>query len=99
MERKMQKMEKRTVAVEVEVPVTVEDGDLREYLNKEVVLFCVNYIYRGKLIGVNGTNVILSNGGIVYETGDLDGTMDQDFQKFNREFRVRISAIESYFAL
>lgn len=95
----MQKMEKRTVAVEVEVPVTVEDGDLREYLNKEVVLFCVNYIYRGKLVGVNGTNVILNGGGIVYETGDLGKSLDKDFQKFGRDFRVRINAIESYLAV
>ena len=77
--------------------VTVQGEGLEALLGKEVVIFCLNYIYSGKLTGVNDLDIILENAGIVYNTGPLDGNLKKDFQKFTqKEWRVRTSVIESY---
>ncbi|CAN5950553.1 unnamed protein product [Sphagnum jensenii] len=41
----------------------------RSLLGQPVLLFCLNYIYAGKLVGVNDTFVKLEDAKIVYETG------------------------------
>ena len=45
-----------------------EDGFVTA-LGKTVVIHCMNYIYSGKLIGVNGTCLKLEEAGVVFETG------------------------------
>ena len=75
----------------------VEGQGLVALLGKNVVVFCMNYIYAGKLVGVNDTDIILQDAGIVYETGELNAKNFKDFQKFGvSEHRIRTSAIESY---
>jgi hypothetical protein len=37
-----------------------------------VLIFCAVYVYTGKLAGVNGETVMLSNAKLVYETGALN---------------------------
>lgn len=68
-------------------------------LGQRVTLFCLNYIYEGKLIGVNDADVLLEEAGIVYETGVLTGPKRQDLQPLPGNLYVRTSAIESYMVL
>ena len=96
------------VVVEVEVvlnkkenimKVLVESSSegLEGLVGKEVTLFCVNYIYAGKLIGVNATCVKLENPKIVYETGDFNEKNWKDAQALpNKYFYVQLSAVESF---
>ena len=80
--------------------VTVQEVDgegLVSLLGKPVMLFCLNYIYAGTLVGVNEHDVLLEDAGIVYETGKLKDAGFTDFQKFSsKQHYVRIAAIESY---
>lgn len=66
-------------------------------MGQKVTLFCANYFYTGKLIGVNKTCVKLEDAAIVYETGAWDKTSYADEQKINaKEFYVRVAAIECF---
>ena len=78
--------------VEVE---TVEGEGLLALLGQNVILFCMNYIYAGKLAGVNDTCVLLENAGIVYETGSFSDAAFGDFQKIGDHY-VQCAAIESF---
>lgn len=68
---------------------------LEALLGEPVVLFCLNYIYAGKLMGVNKTQVLLEDGGIVYETGAFGDSKWKDFQKIGTVY-VRKNMIEAY---
>lgn len=79
------------------VEVTEVEGEgLTALLGENVMLFCLNYIYAGKLIGVNQTCVLLDNPKIVYETGPLVASDFKDAQPFPSQFYVMVSAIESF---
>ena len=65
-------------------------------LGEKVVLFCLNYIYAGKLTGVNDKDVLLEDASIVYETGELTAKAWRDAQKLPHPLYVKTSAIESY---
>ena len=63
------------------VTVTEVDGEgLEAFLNENVLLFGLNYIYTGKLIGVNSSFVLLEGAQIVYETGAFDAAKFADAQ-------------------
>ena len=49
----------------------VEGAGLETLMGERVTLFCLNYIYTGKLVGVNSSCVLLEEAAIVYETGEL----------------------------
>ena len=54
------------------VSVTEVEGEgLIALLGERVTLFCLNYIYTGKLTGVNDSCVKLEDASVVYETGPL----------------------------
>lgn len=74
----------------------VENEGLDLLLDKQVLLFCMNYIYTGRLLGVNKTCVLLENPSIVYETGAFNITSFGDAQKLPHQHYVNISAIESF---
>lgn len=79
------------------VTVTEESGEgLVKLMGENVILFCLNYIYTGRLIGVNMTCVLLENPKIVYETGSFDKTNFTDAQALPFEFYVQTNAIESF---
>jgi ferredoxin-fold anticodon binding domain-containing protein len=80
------------------VQVIEEEGQgLEALLGKKVAVFCLNYIYAGTLTGVNKDDIILSEAGIVYETGPLKERGYKDWQALpGNEWRVRTSCIESY---
>lgn len=74
-----------------------ENQGMEALLGKDITVWCLNYIYAGKLIGVNEKDIILENPKIVYETGKLDESGFSDAQKLPaKEWRVKTSCIESY---
>lgn len=74
----------------------VEGEGLMALMGQRVTLFCLNYIYTGKLVGVNTTCVLLSDAHIVYETGPFTDRAWQDAQKLPNDLYVMASAIESF---
>lgn len=74
-----------------------EKEGLIKLLGEEVTLFCANYFYTGKLIGVNKTCCLLENPSIIYETGAFTDANWKDAQNMNvKEWYVRLSAVESF---
>jgi hypothetical protein len=78
------------------VEMSEADG-LEKLLGENVQLWCLNYIYAGRLVGVNKSDVVLEDPHVVYETGKLN---EKGF-KFQEpcgvdELFVRIACIESY---
>ena len=74
----------------------VEGEGLEGLMGQNVMLFCLNYIYWGKLVGVNETFVKLENAHLVYETGSFSGPL-KDAQKMPKdEWYVRMAVIESF---
>jgi flagellar basal body rod protein FlgF len=76
--------------------VEVQGEGLVSLLGQRVTLYCLNYIYEGKLVGVNDNEVKIEDAGIVYETGELNAKTWKDRQCLPNPLYVRSSAIESY---
>ena len=79
--------------------VLVDDKEegLLKLVGKRVTLFCANYIYTGRLSGINETCVLLTDAAIVYETGAFNEKGWKDAQKLpGGEWYVQLSAIESF---
>ena len=74
----------------------IEGEGLDALLGETVTLFCLNYIYTGKLMGVNVTCVLLEDAKIVYETGPLNDKKWQDAQPLPGNWYVQTSSIESF---
>ena len=74
----------------------VEGEGLVKFLGQRVTLFCMNYIYTGKLAGVNESCVLLTDAAIVYETGGFMDSEWKDTQSLPHDWYVQISAIESF---
>lgn len=72
-----------------------EDG-LESYLGQRITLFCMNYIYTGKLSGVNATCVKLDEPKIVYETGPFEDKHWKDAQALPSAIYVQLSAVEAW---
>ena len=74
----------------------VQGEGLDKLIGEQVTLFCVNYIYTGKLYGVNAACVLLKNAAIVYETGEFQTPSWKDAQSLPNDWYVMLSAIESF---
>ena len=74
----------------------VSGEGLESLLGQRVTLFCVNYFYTGKLIGVNQNDVLLEDVYIIYETGAWTDESWRDVQRVCDKLYIRVSAIESY---
>lgn len=74
----------------------VEGEGLVSLMGQRITLFCVNYIYTGKLVGVNETEVKLSDPAIVYETGAFTNSEWGKAQSLPGDIYVRTYAVESY---
>lgn len=74
----------------------VSGEGLEKLLGERVTLFCMNYIYTGKLIGVNQSCVLLTDAAIVYETGAFTDKAWKDAQALPHDWYVQIGAIESF---
>ena len=74
-----------------------ESGEgLIKLMGERVTLFCLNYIYTGKLTGVNDTCVLLEDAAIVYETGAFTDAKWKDAQGLPQPLYVMLSAVESF---
>jgi hypothetical protein len=73
----------------------VSGEGLEKLLGERVTLFCLNYIYTGKLTGVNAACVLLSDPSIVYETGPFTEKNWKDVQALPNELYVMLACIES----
>jgi len=76
--------------------VDVPNEGLISLLDSIITLFCANYIYTGKLTGVNDDCVLLENPAIVYETGAFTEKAWKDAQKLPNQIYVMKSSIESF---
>ena len=74
---------------------TAQEG-LDALLGERVTIWCMNYIYSGKLVGVNSTCVKLSEACIVYETGPLKDEEFKDAQSLPFDWYIQLSAVESF---
>ena len=74
----------------------VNNEGLEKLLGERVTLFCCRYIYTGKLSGINDDCVLLTDAGIVYETGSLDSDNWKDMQPLPNNWYVQKDSIESF---
>ena len=75
----------------------VNGEGFEKLLGERITLFCLNYIYTGKLIGVNEHDLMLEDAAIVYETGPFDTKDWKDAQRLPGGVHyVRTAAVESY---
>ena len=73
------------------------DGEgFESLLGKVVTLYCLNYIYTGKLIGVGDTCILLDSPKIVYETGDYNNPKWKDAQALPNQIYIQIACVESF---
>jgi hypothetical protein len=79
------------------VTETADTEGLESLLGQNVTLFCMNYIYTGKLVGVDGVQVKLDDAKIVYETGSFTEKEWTDAQPLpNGTWYVRLATVESF---
>lgn len=80
---------------------TTDASGLEALMGERVTLFCLNYIYTGKLTGVNATCVLLTDKPVImYETGPLTVGHLKDAQPLpNDDLYVMTQAIESFMVL
>lgn len=76
--------------------VEVQGQGLEALLGEKVTVFSLNYIYHGKLTGVNTTDILLEDAYIVYDTGAFTESGFKDAQPLGKEWRLRTATIESY---
>jgi hypothetical protein len=90
--RRRTMMKKKRIEVE-----QVEVSGLASMLGERVLLMCANYFYEGVLEGIDDNDVMLTDAGIIYETGAWDGDSWKDRQQLpdDPHFVTRQS-IESY---
>ena len=81
----------------MKVLVETKDGEgLETLMGQRITLFCINYIYTGKLVGVNVTCVKLSDPAIVYETGAFSDKAWKDAQTLPHDLYISTTAIEAF---
>lgn len=83
----------KTITKEVQ---TIDGEGLEALLGENVILYCMNYFYAGKLVGVNKKCVLLEDAKIVYDTGELTSSTWNIAQSLPYDHYVMISAIESF---
>ena len=77
--------------------IEVPNEGLVTFLDKDILLFGLNYIYAGKLTGVNDTFVKIEGAKLVYETGAFTVKGYHDAQVLpSGTWYVQRSAIESF---
>ena len=76
--------------------IEVENEGFVALLGKTVTLFCANYIYTGRIDGVNDSCVKLSSAKVVYETGAFTDKEWKDAQALPNDLYVQCGMIESF---
>jgi len=73
-----------------------EQSGFDSLMGERITLFCLNYIYTGKLVGVNEKYVLLEDPAIVYETGAFTEKDWKDAQPLPNEMYVMLACVESF---
>jgi hypothetical protein len=73
-----------------------EQSGFDSLMGERITLFCLNYIYTGKLVGVNEKYVLLEDPAIVYETGAFTEKDWKDAQALPNEMYVMLACVESF---
>lgn len=73
-----------------------EQSGMESLMGERITLFCLNYIYTGKLVGVNDNYVLLEDPSIVYETGAFTEKDWKDAQALPHELYIMLGAVESF---
>ena len=76
--------------------VEVSDEGFEGLLGEVVTVFCMNYFYTGKLVGVNATCIRLDDPKIVYDTGEWSGKDWSDAQSLPNSLYVQLSSVEAF---
>jgi len=76
--------------------VEVENEGFLALIDEVITIFSLNYIYTGKLVGVNDTCVLLEKPSIVYETGDFGDKEWADSQSLPNQLYIQVNCIESF---
>ena len=76
--------------------VETDSSAWEELAGEIVTIFSLNYIYTGKLVGINDSCVMLENPSIVYETGSFNTNEWADAQKLPNEIYVQFNCIEAF---
>ena len=76
--------------------VEVENEGFLALMDEVITIFSLNYIYTGRLIGVNESCVLLDNPSIVYDTGPFDNKKWDNAQALPNQVYVQINCIESF---
>lgn len=76
--------------------VEVSGEGLESLMGERITLYCMNYIYTGKLVGVNATCVKLIEASIVYDTGPAAENQYKVKEPFPDAWYVQTGAIESF---
>jgi hypothetical protein len=79
--------------------VEVENEGLESLMGKRITIFSLNYIYTGKLVGVNDNFVKLDDAAIVYETGPLNDKSWKDAQSLPESTYIMLRCVESFMLL
>lgn len=74
----------------------VEGDGFDALLGKQVLVYCMSYIYTGMLTETSKTCILLSDPAIVYDTGVHDAKTFADAQKLTHPVYIQVSSIESF---
>ena len=69
---------------------------MESLMGEVITIFSLNYIYTGKLVGVNDTCCLLQEPKIVYETGSFDTKDWKDAQALPNEIYIQYGCIEAF---
>lgn len=79
------------------VSVTEVDGEgLPMLMGEKVMLFCMNWVYAGVLVGVNDAFVQLDDAKLVFDTGKPAATTFAEAEPLPSPWYVQTAAIESF---
>ena len=76
--------------------IEVDKEGLEILFGERVTFWCSNYIYTGKLVGVNDSFVKLEDAAVVYEKGELTSKDWKDAQKLPRDWYIFLHSVESF---
>lgn len=80
----------------MKIMVENKNEGLTSLIGQRVTFFCMNYIYTGKLVGINTRDIKIEDAGIVYETGSFSDSNWKDFQKMPHPIYIRLNSVEAY---
>lgn len=71
--------------------------EFEKFIGSNVVVWCINYIYAGKLEEVGDLTIVLSNAHLIFDAGNLQGETFNQYEKIKaKEWRIFLGAVESF---